>query len=56
MHKGSRALLAVVRQDSLWVFVTSDGFIRDAWEFGRLRNRRKIILLDGQALVGLWIE
>lgn len=51
-----RSFIALVNDDDVGIFVTTGGFTRDAEELARGQERRKITLVDLQALVDLWIE
>jgi len=51
-----RSFLAVLGSDELGVFVSSGGFSKDAEIESRTQERRKITLLDLEALFDLWLK
>lgn len=51
-----RAFISVVGADEIGLFVTSGSFSSGAHEEARSQERRKITLVDNEALIGLWIE
>jgi restriction system protein len=53
---GVSAFLAHVNEDDAGLFVSLGGFTRDAEDFARMQERRKITLIDLDRLVELWIE
>jgi restriction system protein len=53
---GVSAFLAHVNEDDAGLFVCIGGFTRDAEDFARMQERRKITLIDLARLVGLWVE
>ncbi|MFA5900559.1 MAG: restriction endonuclease [Hyphomicrobium sp.] len=55
-REGLSAFLAHVNEDDVGLFVCTGGFTRDADEFARNQERRKITLIDLERLVDLWIE
>lgn len=50
-----RSFTAVVNDDDAGLYVATGGFTRDAQEFARSQERRKITLIDLERLVELWI-
>lgn len=62
-HKGQatqieplRAFMSVIGVDEIGLFVSSGGFTSGAREESRSQEKRKITLIDLEALVELWIE
>ena len=55
-REGVSAFLAHVNEDDAGLFVCTGGFTRDAEDFARMQERRKITLIDLDRLVELWIE
>lgn len=55
-REGLSAFLAHVNEEDAGVFVCTGGFTRDAEDFARSQERRKIRLLDLERFVELWIE
>jgi restriction system protein len=55
-REGVGAFLAHVNEDDAGLFVSLGGFTRDAEDFARMQERRKITLIDLDRLVELWIE
>lgn len=53
---GLKSFVAIVNDDDVGLFVSSGGFTRDAEEFARSQERRKITLIDLERLLDLWIE
>jgi len=53
---GLRAFLSVLGTDDVGIFVSTGGFTTDAMEEARSQERRKVTLLDLQAVFDLWIE
>lgn len=53
---GVRSFIALVNEDDAGLFVSLGGFTRDAEDFARSQERRKITLIDMERLVDLWIE
>jgi restriction system protein len=53
---GVSAFLAHVNEDDAGLFVSLGGFTRDAEDFARMQERRKITLIDLDRLVELWVE
>lgn len=51
-----RAFLALINRDDVGLYITTGGFSKDAHEFARNQETRKITLIDMQRLVELWIE
>jgi restriction system protein len=55
-REGVSAFLAHVNEEDAGLFVCIGGFTRDAEDFARMQERRKITLIDLERLVDLWIE
>jgi len=55
-RQGVSAFLAHVNDDDAGLFVSLGGFTRDAEDFARMQERRKITLIDLDRLVELWVE
>lgn len=53
---GLSAFLAHVTEEDAGLFVSIGGFTKDAEDFARQQERRKITLIDMERLVDLWIE
>jgi restriction system protein len=53
---GLRAFLSLLGDNDVGVFVNTGGFTKDAQESARTQERRRVTLLDLDALVELWIE
>jgi len=53
---GLRAFLSLLGDDDVGVFVNTGGFTKDAQDSARAQERRRVTLLDLDALVDLWIE
>ena len=53
---GARAFLALVNEDDVGLYVALGGFTRDAQDFARNQERRRITLIDLDRLLELWIE
>lgn len=53
---GVRSFIALVNEDDAGLFVSLGGFTRDAEDFARMQERRKITLIDLERLVDLWVE
>jgi restriction system protein len=53
---GVRSFVALVEEDDAGLFVSLGGFTRDAEDFARSRERKRITLIDLDRLVTLWIE
>lgn len=53
---GLKSFMAIVNEDDVGLFVSTAGFTRDAEEFARVQERRKITLIDLDRLVDLWIQ
>lgn len=51
-----RSFVSLINEDDVGIFVTTGGFTRDAADFARNQERRKITLVDSQRLVDLWVE
>jgi restriction system protein len=55
-REGVSAFLAHVNEGDAGLCVLIGGFTRDAEDFARMQERRKITLIDLDRLVELWIE
>jgi restriction system protein len=55
-REGLSAFLAHVNEEDAGLFVCIGGFTRDAKDFARMQERRKITLIDLERLVELWVE
>ena len=53
---GVRSFLALINEDDAGLFVATGGFTREAEEFARMQERRKINLIDLERLFELWKE
>jgi restriction system protein len=53
---GVRSFIALVNEDDAGLFVCTGGFTKDAENFARHQERRKITLINLDRLVELWIE
>jgi restriction system protein len=53
---GLKAFIANVNDDDVGIFVSTGGFTKDAKEFARNQEKRKITLIDTERLVDLWLE
>ena len=53
---GVRSFVSLVNEDDAGLFVAIGGFTRDAEDFARMQERRKITLIDLEQLVDLWTE
>jgi restriction system protein len=51
-----RSFISLINEDDVGIFVTTGGFTRDAEEYARNQERRKITLIDSEKLVELWTE
>jgi restriction system protein len=51
-----RAFMSVIGTDEIGIFVSSGGFTGGAHEEARSQDKRKITLIDNEALLELWIE
>jgi restriction system protein len=51
-----RAFMSVIGADEIGLYVSSGGFTSNAHEESRSQEKRKITLIDLEALVELWIE
>ena len=56
MHCCLSAFLAHVNEEDVGLFVCIGGFTRDAEDFARSQERRRITLIDLERLVDLWTE
>lgn len=55
-REGVSAFLAHVSAEDAGLFVCIGGFTRDAEEYARMQETRKITLIDLERLVDLWVE
>lgn len=53
---GLKSFMANLGDDDVGLFVTLSGFTRDASDFARTQERRKVTLIDLERLVELWIQ
>lgn len=53
---GIKAFVANVNEDDVGIFVSLGGFTKDAEEYCRFLERRKITLVDINKLMELWVE
>lgn len=53
---GLKSFLANVNEDDVGLYVSTGGFTRDAEDYARSQERRKITLIDTERLVDLWVE
>jgi len=53
---GLKSFLAIINNDDVGLFVCTGGFTRDAEEYARSQESRKITLINSDRLVGLWIQ
>jgi restriction system protein len=53
---GLKSFIANLGDDDVGIYVTLAGYTRDAGEFARSQERRKITLIDRDQLVELWIK
>jgi restriction system protein len=53
---GVRAFLALINEDDVGLYVALGGFTKDAEDFARNQERRKIRLIDSDRFSKLWIE
>ena len=53
---GLKSFLAIVNEDDVGLYVSTGGFTRDAEDFARIQEKRKITLIDMERLVDLWIQ
>lgn len=51
-----RSFLALVNDDDVGIYVTTGGYSKDAMDLARHQERRRVMLIDRQRLVELWIE
>ena len=54
--EGIRSFLAVLGSDDAGIYVCTGGFTSDAQRETRTQERRKIMLVDAQRLLDLWVE
>jgi len=55
-REGLSAFLANVNEEDAGLFVCTGGFTRDAKDFARMQERRKITLIDLEELLELWVK
>ena len=53
---GLKSFLANINEDDVGLYVSIGGFTRDAEDYARSQERRKITLIDTERLVDLWVE
>lgn len=53
---GLKSFLAIVADNDVGLYVSTGGFTRDAEEFARSQERRKITLINLDKIVDLWIS
>jgi restriction system protein len=53
---GLQSFIAIVNDGDVGLYVSTGGFTRDAEQFARSQERRKITLIDLKRLVDLWVE
>jgi restriction system protein len=53
---GLKSFLAIVNEDDVGLFVSTGGFTRDAEQFARSQERRKVTLIDSEKLLDLWVD
>ena len=53
---GLKSFLANVNEDDVGLYVSTGGFTKDAEDYGRSQEKRKITLIDMGRLVDLWIK
>lgn len=53
---GLRSFMSLIGDDDVGIFVSTGGFTRDAEEFARSQERRKITLINLDRFVDLWTE
>jgi len=53
---GLKSFMANLGDDDVGLFVTISGFTKDASDFARAQEKRKITLIDLERLVELWIQ
>jgi len=51
-----KAFLAIVNEGDVGIFVATSGFTKEAEDFARNQEKRKITLIDLDRLVELWIQ
>lgn len=51
-----RSFLALINQDDVGIYVTTGGYSKDALVLARQQETRRIMLIDRQKLVDLWVE
>jgi restriction system protein len=54
--EGLRSFMALLGDDDVGLFVATGGFTKDAQEEARTQEKRKITLIDLEALFDLWVE
>lgn len=53
---GLRSFMALLGDDDVGIFVSIGGFTKDAAEEARTQEKRKVTLVDLEALFDLWVE
>ena len=53
---GLKSFIAMVNEDDVGLFVSTGGFTRDAEDFARSQERRKVTLINLERLLELWIR
>ena len=53
---GLRSFMALLHDTDVGIFVSVGGFTKDAADEARKQERRKVTLLDSEALFRLWID
>lgn len=54
--EGLRSFMAVLGDDDVGLFVSTGGFTKNAAEEARTQEKRKVTLIDLEALFDLWVE
>lgn len=54
--EGLRSFMALLGEDDVGIFVSVGGFTKDAAEEARTQEKRKVTLVDLEALFDLWVE
>ncbi|MES2834723.1 MAG: restriction endonuclease [Pseudomonadota bacterium] len=53
---GLKAFVALISTHDVGIFVTLGGFTKDAQDYARQQESRRITLIDAEMLVDLWVE
>ena len=53
---GLKSFIALVNEDDVGLYVSTGGFTKDAQDFARNQERRKITLIDLEKFFDLWVE